>query len=100
MIITKKRFEKIIEQRVERERRITRIEERNRQQSILNRKMTARIRNIENRLDSMEESMGSSKGSIKGFYINKDGNNIPVQTNGRIVPTEEILGDKSTMPSG
>ena len=77
MFITKKKFEEIIEKRVERERRITRIEERSRKQEELNRKLVSRIRNVESRLDRLEEEKENGKGTIKRYYLNSDGYTIP-----------------------
>ena len=99
MFITKRRFEREIEKRLKKERRIIRIEEQVRQQKELGRRMISRIRSIEARLDYLEEQE-IKKGYVKGYYWDKDGLTVTFTGNSRIMPTEQILDDKGTEPAG
>ena len=100
MIISRKNFEKEVEKRVRKERRIARIEDECWQQDKLIRKMMYKIRGLEYRISELEEENRSrNRGAIRGFYQAADGDCTII--NDEISLTGEItLKEESTEPEG
>jgi hypothetical protein len=99
MIISRKNFEKEVEKRVRKERRIARIEDECWQQDKLIRKMKYKIKELECRIRELEENRNKTRGMIRGFYQAEDGDCTII--NDDISFSRQItLKEESTEPEG